>query len=137
MNTFLSKQQTHILNKPKLTLQIPAVNFNISSTASQASPISASENLQNKMDNVNLSVSSGNLFICQRLKCKKEFNSREAVFNHMKEHDEAKVYICPEPGCGRKYSRLGRLKIHLKTPYRCSYEGCQKAFTERGNLQVH
>lgn len=82
-------------------------------------------------------MNDGLRYVCQRLKCKKRFATREAVFEHMKEHEDAKVYICPEVGCGRKYSRLGRLKIHLKTPYRCTYEGCSKAFTERGNLVVH
>ena len=42
--------------------------------------------------------------------------------------------------CGKKYQRLGRLRIHLNThygkkPFECSE--CQKQFTEKGNLKAH
>lgn len=60
------------------------------------------------------------------------------------------------PGCNKRYSRAGRLKIHMRLhvslkfnneiiyvfqtgerPFVCPEDGCEKAFREKGNLLTH
>lgn len=55
---------------------------------------------------------------------------------------KARPFACPEPGCGRRFSRKFTLGEHMKThtgerPYVCPLFECGKRFSTSGNLARH
>lgn len=55
---------------------------------------------------------------------------------------EAPAFMCPEPECGRRFSRKYTMLEHLKThtgekPHLCPVRTCGKRFSTSGNLSRH
>ncbi|KAL5006847.1 hypothetical protein ScPMuIL_015653 [Solemya velum] len=53
-----------------------------------------------------------------------------------------KVWLCPDPGCGKSFKKLSKLKIHEmrhtgERPFKCSKAGCDWAFTTHYKLKRH
>ncbi|KAI8900946.1 hypothetical protein BC833DRAFT_511575, partial [Globomyces pollinis-pini] len=52
-------------------------------------------------------------------------------------------FTCSFEGCGKSYTRLFTLKLHIKTihenikPYKCTFDDCTLSFSRRHNLIRH
>jgi uncharacterized Zn-finger protein len=61
---------------------------------------------------------------------------------HLKTHEGAKGYICPEPSCRRAFYEKGNLKTHMRIhtgerPYHCYIPWCMRSFSTQGHLNDH
>lgn len=57
-------------------------------------------------------------------------------------NDDDECMVCPEHGCGRKFSRSSHLKRHSRThfkyrPYVCPVAGCDSSFNRRDCWREH
>ena len=74
-------------------------------------------------------------------KCNKKFMQEKNLQKHFKVHCFlVKKYICPYPGCGKKFTALYNQKIHYRVhtgerPYTC--EICGKDYYDRANYKYH
>ena len=79
------------------------------------------------------------IFSCN--KCNKKFMQEKNLQKHFKVHSFlVKKYICPYPGCGKKFTALYNQKIHYRIhtgerPYNCSV--CGKDYYDRANYKYH
>ncbi|XP_055548837.1 zinc finger protein 236-like [Wyeomyia smithii] len=73
--------------------------------------------------------------------CSKSFTLKAILHVHMKTHDlKREAIICPEPGCGRKFSSKTSLDLHHRIhtgdrPFRCTV--CTLTFRTSGHMQAH
>ena len=80
-----------------------------------------------------------NIFTCN--KCNKQFMQEKNLQKHFKVHCFlVKRYICPYPGCGKKFTALYNQKIHYRIhtgerPYNCNI--CGKDYYDRANYKYH
>ena len=80
-----------------------------------------------------------NIFTCN--KCNKQFIQEKNLQKHFKVHCFlVKRYICPYPGCGKKFTALYNQKIHYRIhtgerPYNCNI--CGKDYYDRANYKYH
>ena len=82
-----------------------------------------------------------NTFKCPHTGCKLVFQKEINLQKHLKSHsDLAKKYICPYPGCGKKFTALYNQKIHYRIhtgerPYKCNI--CGNEYYDRANYKYH
>ena len=80
-----------------------------------------------------------NIYTCN--KCNKQFMQEKNLQKHFKVHCFlVKRYICPFPGCGKKFTALYNQKIHYRIhtgerPYTCDI--CGKNYYDRANYKYH
>jgi uncharacterized Zn-finger protein len=79
-------------------------------------------------------------YVCNFENCGQSFKAHGHLKDHTKRHLNLKPYECNI--CEAKFARSSTLKIHLHThsgekPYQCSFPGCNKRFTENGNMKIH
>jgi uncharacterized Zn-finger protein len=80
-----------------------------------------------------------NIYKCN--KCNKQFMLEKNLQKHFKVHCFLiKRYICPYPGCGKKFTALYNQKIHYRIhtgerPYTCDI--CHKNYYDRANYKYH
>ena len=92
-----------------------------------------------ELDNHNKLHLEKNIFTCN--KCNKQFMQEKNLQKHFKVHCFlVKRYICPYPGCGKKFTALYNQKIHYRIhtgerPYNCSV--CGKDYYDRANYKYH
>ena len=92
-----------------------------------------------ELDEHNKIHSKEKLFSCN--KCPKQFMQEKNLQKHFKVHCFlVKRYICPYPGCGKKFTALYNQKIHYRIhtgerPYTC--DECGKNYYDRANYKYH
>ena len=105
-------------------------------------PIEDCENLfetKEELEMHNKSHKEKNIFSCN--KCDKQFMQEKNLQKHFKVHCFlVKKYICPYPGCGKKFTALYNQKIHYRVhtgerPYTCDV--CGKDYYDRANYKYH
>ena len=81
------------------------------------------------------------LLNCQFEGCSLTFMKEENLTKHMKVHlPTGKKYMCPFPGCGKKFTASYNQKIHYRLhtgerPYKC--EKCGNEYYDRANYKYH
>ena len=82
-----------------------------------------------------------NLIKCQYEGCNCSFILEKNYYKHLKTHMELiKKFLCPFPGCGKRFSALYNLKIHYRIhtgerPYKCDI--CGSKYYDRANFKYH
>lgn len=56
-----------------------------------------------------------NRYACQQ--CTKTFSRPSSLRVHILSHTGEKPHVCPQPGCGRKFSVQSNMRRHLKVHY--------------------
>ena len=51
-------------------------------------------------------------FVC--IECSQKFITKGHLQAHELTHTGEKPFVCTMPGCNKRYSRAGRLKIHMR-----------------------
>lgn len=82
-----------------------------------------------------------NILTCSYENCNLKFMNEKNFQKHLKTHCElVKKYLCPFPGCGKKFTALYNQKIHYRIhtgerPYKC--EICGNDYYDRANYKYH
>eukprot|EP01083_Nonionella_stella_P267256 902997_1 len=81
-------------------------------------------------------------FKCPYTTCKRAFQSKFGLTNHIRNHTGERPYQCSYDGCDKAFGQKCTLIRHIRThtgekPYECSYNGCGKAFSQKYNLTQH
>jgi len=81
------------------------------------------------------------LYTCPNDECKLQFMNEKNLQKHSKVHCIiTKKYICPFPGCRKRFTALYNQKIHFRIhtgerPYKC--EVCGNEYYDRANYKYH
>jgi len=92
-----------------------------------------------ELENHNNFHKENSIYSCN--KCNKKFMQEKNLQKHFKVHCFlVKKYICPYPGCGKKFTALYNQKIHYRVhtgerPYTCDI--CGKDYYDRANYKYH
>ena len=82
-----------------------------------------------------------NIFKCNRDGCNLKFMHEKNLQKHQKSHCILiKRYLCPFPGCGKRFTALYNQKIHYRIhtgerPYKCDV--CGNNYYDRANFKYH
>ena len=82
-----------------------------------------------------------NIFKCNRDGCNLKFMQEKNLQKHQKSHCILiKRYLCPFPGCGKRFTALYNQKIHYRIhtgerPYKCDV--CGNNYYDRANFKYH
>ena len=82
-----------------------------------------------------------NIFKCTKDGCNLQFMYEKNLQRHQKAHSVLiKRYVCPFPGCGKRFTALYNQKIHYRVhtgerPYKCDI--CGKNYYDRANYKYH
>ena len=80
-------------------------------------------------------------FKCNYQNCKKEYMIEKNYNKHIKTHScIIKKYICPFPGCNKRFTASYNQKIHYRIhtgerPYKC--DKCNNEYYDRANYKYH
>ncbi|VEL09467.1 unnamed protein product, partial [Protopolystoma xenopodis] len=88
------------------------------------------------------------IFVCDRFGCSRRFFSTPDLEHHKLIHlvpqsgDPVRKHLCPYPGCGKSYSKLNKLREHVRShtgerPYVCDHPGCGSTFIRVYALKRH
>ncbi|RLN90993.1 hypothetical protein BBJ28_00010689 [Nothophytophthora sp. Chile5] len=83
------------------------------------------------------------LFVYQCGECPRKFNRRYALQEHLATHTGEKAYVCPAPGCSKRFSTTSNLARHRRLhgeelqPLACPVLQCPKTFTTAHKLRRH
>lgn len=75
--------------------------------------------------------------------CKKVFDRKVRLQDHIRSHNNERNFKCQYPGCTKTFLRDSHLKHHVKNQhteirdYHCSWDGCDKSFTTGTRLRRH
>ena len=81
------------------------------------------------------------IFKCNRDGCNLKFMQEKNLQKHQKSHCILiKRYLCPFPGCGKRFTALYNQKIHYRIhtgerPYKCDV--CGNNYYDRANFKYH
>jgi hypothetical protein len=81
------------------------------------------------------------LFKCNKDGCNLQFMNEKNLQKHQKTHSILiKRYLCPFPGCGKRFTALYNQKIHYRIhtgerPYKCDI--CGNNYYDRANYKYH
>ena len=81
------------------------------------------------------------IFKCTFENCNSQFMSEKNLQKHLKTHCTlVKKYLCPFPGCGKRFTALYNQKIHYRIhtgerPYKCNI--CGNDYYDRANYKYH
>lgn len=77
------------------------------------------------------------LYTCDEINCNEEFQFQNELIRHVQiDHSSAQIHECVD--CGKKFSTMNNLKLHIKThtkPYKCT--SCGKGFSSNRELNIH
>ena len=87
-------------------------------------------------------------FYCDHQNCNVRYFVAEDLERHKLVHrlpppqDPVKKHVCPHENCGKAYSKLNKLREHVRShtgerPYVCTKEGCTSAFSRPYGLKRH
>ena len=81
------------------------------------------------------------IFKCSYENCNSQFMLEKNLQKHLKTHCAlVKKYLCPFPGCGKRFTALYNQKIHYRIhtgerPYKCNI--CGNDYYDRANYKYH
>ncbi|VDK41400.1 unnamed protein product [Taenia asiatica] len=87
-------------------------------------------------------------FYCDQPNCNVRYFNSDDLERHKLVHllpassDPAKKHICPHENCGKAYSKLNKLREHVRShtgerPFVCEQEGCGASFSRPYGLKRH
>ncbi|PAV75830.1 hypothetical protein WR25_22762 [Diploscapter pachys] len=109
----------------------------------EAGPFETEAKLHQHVVDTHLKYRPDRDWTCRWRECPREmepFAAHYQLDTHCLTHTGFKPFVCKEPGCGKKYSRLENFKTHQRThtgekPYSCPI--CPKTFTNPSDKAKH
>ncbi|GMF29717.1 unnamed protein product [Phytophthora fragariaefolia] len=86
--------------------------------------------------------SESGVYRCTEAGCRREFNRKYTLAEHIKTHTGERPHVCPVPTCGKRFSTSGNLSRHKRLhgyiePLKCPVQGCICTFPSNNKLEKH